>query len=166
MMCGCWMLDAGEDRLAWVCVGACICVSATLPYENLLHHHLQLAMRRSKFRRCSADEMTMMTMLWSSDQQHPAIAIQPSNQPTDQPTKRPRRPTMFPDARRGDSLSPIFVPCRGERGPKTCERKSSAQMRESPVPYRTRSISHPYTQTTVHPNIRTPVLPTAILRHP
>lgn len=68
---------------------------------------------------------------------------------------------MFPDARRGDSLSPIFVPCRGERGPKTCERKSTAQMRESPAPapYRTRNISppcnpNPYTQRLATPLIQ------------
>lgn len=105
----CWR---GPHHISeWVC----ICVAATLPYENLLHHHLQLAMRRSKFRRCSADEMTMMTMLLSSDQQHPAIQpsnnLQPASQPTNRPNDRGDRPCFL---MRGEAIVYRQFSCRAE----------------------------------------------------
>lgn len=155
--------------------------ACSAPLQARLHSPLHATPLHSESRRCSAAEMRWRWWWWrcSGEQESwRGVAaesrtnnMQPGSggssssslHPTIQPDRRPgqaNRPATeatdhvsWCEAMRGDSLSPIFVPCRGERGPKTCERKAllswpkAREFRSVPHPrrpYRSRIRVHPY----------------------
>lgn len=120
MMCGCWRAKNSEpgSMCSWVSVrGSPRPKPAPPPFATC-------SATSAKF----ADAVPMRCRWWRCFQRSLSpwvrTIIQPTSQQnrpaTKQPNDRGDRPCFL---MRGDSLSPIFVPCRGERGPRTCEKK-------------------------------------------